>query len=32
MGNNVTLVGWGGQLKVLEKACDMAKVQVYQQN
>ena len=23
-GNDVTVVGWGGQLRVLEKACDMA--------
>ena len=27
-GNDVTVVGWGGQLKVLEKACDMAQQQL----
>lgn len=26
-GGDVTIVGWGGQLKVLERACDMAKQQ-----
>lgn len=25
-GTDVTVVGWGGQLRVLEKACDMAQV------
>ena len=26
-GSDVTLIGWGGQLRVLEKACDMAEQQ-----